>query len=30
MAMKSRWVGWVVDVTRIRDEKCIHNCAGET
>jgi hypothetical protein len=30
MAMKSRWMGWVVDVTRIRDDKCLHSCAGET
>jgi hypothetical protein len=30
MAMKSRWMGWVVDVTGIREEKCIHICAGET
>jgi hypothetical protein len=30
MAMKSRWMGWVVDVTRMRDKKCIHRCAGET
>ena len=30
MAMKSRWMGWVVDVTRIRNEKCIQSCAGET
>jgi hypothetical protein len=23
------WMGWVVDVTGIR-EKCIHSCAGKT
>jgi hypothetical protein len=30
LAMKSRWMGWVVDVRQIRDEKCIHSCAEET
>jgi len=30
MAMKSRWMRWVLDVTRIRDENCIHSCAAES